>query len=109
MSTPTVHSSAAAPKKIGLAGLLIRLILFVFFLSLPFLAAGTLNWTQGLIYLGLLLFFIGGSRLIIARKWPDLVRERVRGGELADSKKWDRPLSSIVGLWACWRHGPSRD
>jgi protein-S-isoprenylcysteine O-methyltransferase Ste14 len=75
------------------------LILFVFFLSLPFLAAGTLAWPQGLIYLGLLLFFIVGSRIIIARKWPDLVQERVRGGELADSKKWDRPLSAIVGLW----------
>lgn len=86
-------------KSNGPTGLLIRLILFVFFLSLPFLAAGTLNWPQRLLYLGLLLFFIGGSRLIIARKWPDLVRERVRGGELADSKKWDRPLSSIVGLW----------
>ena len=99
MSTSTAHPSAAAPKKIGAAGLIIRLILFVFFLSLPFLAAGTLAWPQGLIYLGLLLFFVVSSRIIIARKWPDLVRERVHGGELADSKKWDKPLSSIIGLW----------
>ena len=99
MSTTTAHPSTAAPKKIGPAGLIVRLIMFVFFLSLPFLAAGTLAWPQGLIYLGLLLFFVVSSRIIIARKWPDLVRERVRGGELADSKKWDKPLSSIVGLW----------
>jgi len=52
MSRSTVHSSAAAPKKIGAAGLIVRLILFVLFLSLPFLAAGTLNWPQGLIQAG---------------------------------------------------------
>lgn len=101
MSTPAFQHPAptATPKKIGATGIIARVVLFVFFLSLPFLAAGTLAWPQGLLYLGLLLFFIGGSRLIIARKWPDLVRERVRGGELPDSKKWDKPLSSIIGLW----------
>ncbi len=86
-------------KSIGPTGLLIRLILFVFFLSLPFLAAGTLAWPQGLLYLGVLAFFIVGSRIIVARKWPDLVKERVYGGELTGSKKWDKPLSSIVGGW----------
>ena len=51
MATSTVRSSTTAPKKIGAASLIARLILFVFFLSLPFLA-----WPQGLIYLGLMLF-----------------------------------------------------
>ena len=46
MNTSTVHSSIAAPKKIG--------------------AAGTLAWPQGLIYPGLMLIFIVGSRIIIA-------------------------------------------
>ena len=73
--------------------------MFVFFLSLPFLAAGTLAWLQGLLYLGLMLFLVGGSRLLMARKYPDLVQERVHAAELPDSKQWDKPLSSIIGLW----------
>ena len=73
--------------------------MFVFFLSLPFLAAGTLAWSQGLLYLGLMLFLVGGSRLLMARKYPDLVQERVHAAELPDSKQWDKPLSSIIGLW----------
>jgi protein-S-isoprenylcysteine O-methyltransferase Ste14 len=99
MSTSPVHSSAAASKKIGAAGLIARLIMFVFFLSLPFLAAGTLAWPQGLIYLGLMLFLVGGSRVLMARKYPDLVQERVHAADMPDSKKWDRPLSAIIGLW----------
>lgn len=99
MNTSTAHSTTDAPKKIGPAGLMVRLVAFLIFLSLPFLAAGTLAWPQGLIYLGLLLFLIGGSRLLMAHKHPDLVQERVHAAEMSDSKQWDKPLSSIIGLW----------
>ena len=99
MNTSTAHSTTDAPKKIGPVGLIVRLVAFLFFLSLPFLAAGTLAWPQGLIYLGLLLFLVGGSRLLMAHKHPDLVQERVHAAEMSDSKRWDKPLSSIIGLW----------
>ncbi len=79
--------------------LIVRLILFVLLLSLPFLAAGTLAWPQGLLYLGLTVLLTGGGRILMARKYPDLVQERMRAANMPDSKKWDRPLSAIIGLW----------
>lgn len=99
MSPSTVHSAPDTPNKIGRAGLIARLFLFVFLLSLPFIAAGTLNWPQGLIYLGLMVLLIGGSRLLMARKYPDLIKERLVAAELPDSKQWDKSLSAIIGLW----------
>ena len=71
-------------------GVLFAVIAVVFLLSLPFLAAGTLAWPQGLIYLGLLIFLTGGSRVLLARKYPDLVQERLHAAERSDSKQGDK-------------------
>ena len=99
MNTSTVQSSTGDPRKIGAADVIARVIAVVVLLSLPFLAAGTLAWPQGLLYLGLLIFLTGGSRVLMARKYPDLVQERLHAAERADSKTWDKPLSAIIGLW----------
>jgi len=100
MSTESAeHPTSTQRPKFGIGAILLRLILFVLLLSLPFVAAGRLDWPQGLIYLALMLVFVGGSRILMARKHPDLVMERVRAGDLPDSKQWDKPLSAIIGLW----------
>jgi hypothetical protein len=46
MSTPAIQRpTPAARRKISAGAITVRLILFIFFLSLPFLAAGTLAWS----------------------------------------------------------------
>jgi len=100
MSTQTAQQPTATERpKLGAGVILVRLIIFVLLLSLPFAAAGRLDWPQGLIYAAVMLVFVGGSRILMARKHPDLVMERVRAGDLPDSKQWDKPLSTIIGLW----------
>jgi protein-S-isoprenylcysteine O-methyltransferase Ste14 len=63
-----------------------------------FAAAGTWDWPAGWAYFALALVAILGSRLIVARRMPSLLRERARFTEAEGAMTWDRVLSPIVGL-----------
>lgn len=67
--------------------------------ALLFISAGTLNWPMAWVYSGLLLVSIVGSRLIILRRNPDLLRERASFSQAEGTKSWDRILSPFVGLF----------
>jgi len=64
----------------------------------PFIAAGRLDWwpAWALVVLSLIASII--SRIIPARKNPDLLAERARYVEAKDVKPWDRVLMPIVGI-----------
>lgn len=64
----------------------------------PFLAAGRLDWWPAWALVALTLTASGISRIIPARKYPDLLAERARFAEAEEVKPWDRVLMPIVGI-----------
>jgi protein-S-isoprenylcysteine O-methyltransferase Ste14 len=64
-----------------------------------FVAAGDWRWGWGWIYVGLSLMAVVLSRVIAARKNPNMLAERARFTEHQDAKPWDRVLMPLVGLY----------
>lgn len=78
------------------------LVRFLLILLLPyvtlFVCAGTLNWLMGWLYTIFTLVVVILSRVIIARRYPDLLSERGRYMENVDAKRWDKILVTLVAL-----------
>ena len=64
-----------------------------------FLSAGTLAWPMAWAYSALLLIATLGSRLIVLRRSPDLLRERAQYTQAEGAKPWDRALVGVVALY----------
>jgi protein-S-isoprenylcysteine O-methyltransferase Ste14 len=67
--------------------------------ALMFIAAGDWRWGWGWVYVGLSLTAALLSRVIAARKNPNMLAERARYTEHQDVKPWDRVLMPLVGLY----------
>ena len=63
-----------------------------------FLAAGTLAWPAGWIFVSLMLCLSIGESLWLARFDPDLLNERLGGIVRSDQEPWDRILVAIMLL-----------
>jgi len=63
-----------------------------------FLLAGTIRWPMAWVYLVMANAAVIGSRLILLRRDPELLRERARSAQAKDAKDWDRPLALIVAV-----------
>jgi protein-S-isoprenylcysteine O-methyltransferase Ste14 len=66
--------------------------------ALLFLSAGTLAWPMAWVYVVLALVAALGSRLIVLRRSPDLLRERAQYAEAEGAKPGDRLLVVVVGI-----------
>lgn len=66
--------------------------------GLLFLFGGTLAWPMAWIYFVLALVAALGSRLIVWRRSPDLLRERAQFAEAEDAEPWDRWLVLVVAI-----------
>ncbi|MCB8981499.1 MAG: isoprenylcysteine carboxylmethyltransferase family protein [Ardenticatenaceae bacterium] len=78
---------------------LAQMLFFIFvILFLPLLISGHWDWWEAWTYAitGLLGFFI--SRVLAAKKHPDLLAERARFAQQPDAKSWDKWLAPIVAL-----------
>ncbi len=79
----------------------IRFLLMLLILcGMLFLAAGTLNWPMGWVYVAITLIGTFASRLLVFRRHPDLIRERAAFAEKQDAKPGDKilvSLSAIIG------------
>jgi protein-S-isoprenylcysteine O-methyltransferase Ste14 len=75
------------------------LIYLLFVPALLFISAGTLDWPMAWVYTGLSLASAVGSRLIVLRSNPDLLRERASFTDAEGTQSWDRFLSPFVGLF----------
>lgn len=67
----------------------------VFSAALLFVPAGTINWPEGWIYLALVCGVGLVSGLIIAKRDPALVKERMGAVVQKDQKSWDKILLSV--------------
>ena len=74
------------------------LFLVVVIPFLPLLISRQWDWLEAWIYaiIGILSFVI--SRVLAARRHPDLLAERARFLQHEDAKPWDKLLSPLVGL-----------
>ncbi|UCD38988.1 MAG: isoprenylcysteine carboxylmethyltransferase family protein [Fidelibacterota bacterium] len=99
------NDSHRAVQGIGLKAIL-RFIVYILLMPLTlFLAAGSLDWPEGWMLVAFTVVITLLSRIIIARKHPDLLAERARYAEAEDAKKWDRTivaLAAIYGPFVVW-------
>lgn len=93
-----MSENANKPKTHLLRAIIGFTLSLLFVPALLFIAAGTVNWTMGWIYVTLLLGATLGSRFIAWRKHPDVLRERARFAEAEGALPGDRLLVVIVGL-----------
>ena len=102
MNTTTTPDQGQGPtdtRRIGWKAIL-RFAIYILLMPLAlFLAAGTLNWTMAWVLIGFTIAFTVVSRVIVARKHPDLLAERARFAEAEDAKRWDRLFVILVALY----------
>jgi protein-S-isoprenylcysteine O-methyltransferase Ste14 len=65
---------------------------------LPLLISGRWDWWEAWIYALLCILGFAISRLLAARKHPDVIRERARTLDHADTKGFDKILAPMVGF-----------
>lgn len=82
-------------------GLKVILRFVMYLLSMPivlFIAAGTLRWTMGWIYVILSITFTAVSRIIVFRKNPEMLKERARSLDAENVKSWDKAVLLFGGI-----------
>jgi len=85
-------------KTISPRAILLMLFFIVVIPFLPLLISRQWDWWEAWVYaiIGILGFAI--SRVLAARRHPDLLAERARFLQHEDAKPWDKYLSPLVGL-----------
>jgi protein-S-isoprenylcysteine O-methyltransferase Ste14 len=99
-------SNADSPRQ-GMARLLILRVVMTLGLMIvpPFLAAGRWDWWPAWVLIAITLASSIISRVIMARRAPDLIMERARFATQEGAKSWDKklvPLVAIVGPMVMW-------
>jgi protein-S-isoprenylcysteine O-methyltransferase Ste14 len=61
-------------------------------------SSGQLDWWMGWIYVGMTTAFSMGSRIIMFRKYPDLIADRAKLSDKDDTKSWDKTLAPLVAI-----------
>jgi protein-S-isoprenylcysteine O-methyltransferase Ste14 len=70
----------------------------VAFALVLFVAAGTIYWPAGWIYLGVFFSFVVGISLWLLRRNPSLLQERMTGVGAEGQKTWDKAVLATIGL-----------
>jgi protein-S-isoprenylcysteine O-methyltransferase Ste14 len=86
-------------KKVITPRVIIQLLFFIILVPLlPLFISRHWNWWEAWVYglLSVLSFVV--SRLLIARKSPDLITERARILQHEDAQPWDKRLAPLMGL-----------
>ena len=77
----------------------VQMLFFVVVIPfLPLLLSWHWDWWEAWVYaiIGILSFAI--SRVLVARRYPDLIAERARIMQHEDAKPWDKLLAPLLGL-----------
>jgi protein-S-isoprenylcysteine O-methyltransferase Ste14 len=90
---------SSAQPKLSIPALVVQLILVIVILpGLPLLVAWRWDWWEAWVYLAVAALGFLVSRALAMRRHPDLLVERARSLEHADTKPWDRVLAPLVAL-----------
>lgn len=65
---------------------------------IPMIISARWDWWQAWAYAVVSILAFVTSRLIVARKHPDLITERARFMSAKDTKSWDKVLAPLLGL-----------
>lgn len=86
-------------KKTVTPGVILQVFVFIGLLPfLPILITGDWGWLEAWLYALLAIFGFIISRILAAKKHPDLLTERANFAKHVDVKSWDKVLSRLVGL-----------
>jgi len=91
----TTQTKLITPK------ILVRLIIVIGVVPLtPMIISGEWGWWEAWVYaiINILSFIL--SRVLAARRNPDIITERARSMELQDAKSWDKILSPMMAFGA---------
>ena len=86
------------PKTITLRVIVQRLFFVVLIPFLPLLITRRWGWWEAWVYGAMAVLGFAVSRILAARRNPDLIAERARFGRHEDAKSWDKRLAPLVGL-----------
>lgn len=82
------------------AGKILLGLLYIFGFPLILLwLGGDVGWGQAWAYLAVSYIPSILSQILVAKKHPDLIKERLSYASKPDTKPWDRILSPLVALW----------
>ena len=85
-------------KTISPRAILLMLFFIVVIPFLPLLISRDWDWWEAWVYAIIGIFGYAISRMLAARRHPDLLAERARFLQHEDAKPWDKYLSPLVGL-----------
>lgn len=86
-------------RKVATPRVILQLLVFLIIAPmLPILISWRWVWWQAWAYMGVNLLGFLASRALAARRHPDILAERARSLQHADTKPWDKILSPLVGL-----------
>lgn len=86
------------PGAISPGRIVLMLLIVVVVPFLPLLISGQWDWWEAWVYALVGIFGFVISRVLVARRNPDLIAERARYLQHADAKPWDRQLSLLLGV-----------
>lgn len=87
------QTATISPARVVLMLLIVVVVPF-----LPLLISGQWDWWEAWVYALVGIFGFVISRVLVARRNPDLIAERARYLQHADAKPWDRQLSLLLGV-----------
>jgi protein-S-isoprenylcysteine O-methyltransferase Ste14 len=100
MSMSTSSPDAAAPGGKQIARMAVRFAILILLLPIIlFVTAGRADWPMGWAYIGITLLATVLSRVLVARRNPDLLLERATAERAGNVKGWDRILVPVVALY----------
>jgi protein-S-isoprenylcysteine O-methyltransferase Ste14 len=78
---------------------IVRLLLIIIFLAfLPLIISRQWTWWEAWVYALIYILGFTVSRLLAARRYPDLIAERARFMQHEGAKPWDRCIVPLLGL-----------
>lgn len=87
------------PKKLLTPRVIIQMLFFIVLIPLlPLFVSQHWNWWEAWAYGLLSVLSFVASRLLVARRHPDLIAERARYMQHEDAQPWDKRLAPLMGL-----------
>ncbi|OGP67368.1 MAG: hypothetical protein A2W27_05015 [Deltaproteobacteria bacterium RBG_16_44_11] len=84
--------------KIISPGVVVQMLLVVIIPFLPLLISWRWDWWEAWVYANICIFGFAISRVLTARRHPDLLAERARFMRHENAESWDKLLAPLVGL-----------